>query len=413
MRRTSGRRRADACGSRRRTPHRPLAGLAHALGRPPESIHVIARRTSAARSGARARRRPRSWSRRPRAIELGRPGQVGRGPAPRTSSPPTRGAAWRARSSWRSTPTGACSASARGSSPTSAPTCSRRPPCRRTRWAMLMTGGYDDRRRRRRGRRRAHATRCRPARCAAPGARRRAACSSARSTRRRASSASTRSSCGAATSSRAFPHETPLGFTLRLRRLRALPGPGARAGRAERRPAASGSGVALYVERAGGQFGRARRSTRDDDGRVVVRSELVPARPGPRHDVRADRRRPARHPIRATSSCGSATAPRRRPASARSAAARPRWRGSAVAARAARPRSARAASGPPRGAARFESATGVRLRRVRGGRRDRRETGAPARPPDRRGRRRGHDHQPAARRGPGARRARSTGSAPC
>jgi aerobic carbon-monoxide dehydrogenase large subunit len=80
----------------------------------------------------------------------------------------------------------------------------------------------------------------------------------------------------------AFPHETPLGFTYDsgdyaqcLERALALVGekpPGRRVGR----------GVAVYVERAGGQWESAE-MTRTDDGRVVVRSSSFPHGQG--HDT--------------------------------------------------------------------------------------------------------------------------------
>ena len=178
--------------------------------------------------------------------------QVGRDRAARTSSPPTRGAASRARSSWRWTATGGCSASARGwSADTGAYLHAG------DRGPAAHHGHADDRRlrhrrRRHRGRRRAD----RPG-ADRPDARRRPArglltCSSAPSTRPRASSGSTRSSCGGATSSPTFPYETPLGFTYdsgdyeqcldRALELVGEPPPGA------------GLGIALYVERAGGQW---------------------------------------------------------------------------------------------------------------------------------------------------------------
>jgi carbon-monoxide dehydrogenase large subunit len=117
-------------------------------------------------------------------------------------------------------------------------------------------------------------TRCRPARAAAPGGPRRATCSSGPSTppaelRRRNLIAS-------------FPYATPLGFTYdsgdyarcleTALELVGEPPPGRRVGR----------GVALYVERAGGQWESAD-MTRTDDGRVIVRSSSFPHGQG--HDT--------------------------------------------------------------------------------------------------------------------------------
>ncbi len=78
----------------------------------------------------------------------------------------------------------------------------------------------------------------------------------------------------------AFPHETPLGFTYdsgdygaclaKALELVGEPPPG------------TGLGVALYVERAGGQWESAE-MTREDDGRVIVRSSSFPHGQG--HDT--------------------------------------------------------------------------------------------------------------------------------
>ena len=101
--------------------HRTLAGLAHALRRERGTIRVIMPDVGGAfgSKGPPAPRRPRWRSR--------RSGSAARSSGPRTgsrtSSPPTRAAAWTRRWSSRSTPTGGCSPCARGSSPTSAPTC--------------------------------------------------------------------------------------------------------------------------------------------------------------------------------------------------------------------------------------------------------------------------------------------------
>jgi carbon-monoxide dehydrogenase large subunit len=77
-----------------------------------------------------------------------------------------------------------------------------------------------------------------------------------------------------------FPHETPLGFTYDsgdyercLREAVELVG---------EPPPGAGLGVALYVERAGGQWESAE-MTREDDGRVVVRSSSFPHGQG--HDT--------------------------------------------------------------------------------------------------------------------------------
>jgi aerobic carbon-monoxide dehydrogenase large subunit len=79
---------------------------------------------------------------------------------------------------------------------------------------------------------------------------------------------------------REFPHETPLGFTYdsgdyeacldKAIELAGEPPPGA------------GLGIALYVERAGGQWESAE-MTREDDGRVIVRSSSFPHGQG--HDT--------------------------------------------------------------------------------------------------------------------------------
>jgi carbon-monoxide dehydrogenase large subunit len=79
---------------------------------------------------------------------------------------------------------------------------------------------------------------------------------------------------------RSFPHETPLGFTYdsgdyeacldKAIELAGEPPPGA------------GLGIALYVERAGGQWESAE-MTREDDGRVIVRSSSFPHGQG--HDT--------------------------------------------------------------------------------------------------------------------------------
>jgi carbon-monoxide dehydrogenase large subunit len=79
---------------------------------------------------------------------------------------------------------------------------------------------------------------------------------------------------------REFPHETPLGFTYdsgdyeacldKAVELAGEPPPGA------------GLGIALYVERAGGQWESAE-MTREDDGRVIVRSSSFPHGQG--HDT--------------------------------------------------------------------------------------------------------------------------------
>jgi aerobic carbon-monoxide dehydrogenase large subunit len=77
-----------------------------------------------------------------------------------------------------------------------------------------------------------------------------------------------------------FPHETPLGFTYDsgdygacLDRALELVG---------RPPPGAGLGLALYVERAGGQWESAE-MTRADDGRVIVRSSSFPHGQG--HDI--------------------------------------------------------------------------------------------------------------------------------
>ena len=127
-RRRARRRRADGLGLR--AGHAPHARGPHRGARRARSACDCP--TSAARSAPRAC--PRRRSRRPpprRCASAGR--SSGPRTASRTSSPPARAAACRPTSSWRSTATGACSPSVRGSSPTSAPTCSSTARRRRTR----------------------------------------------------------------------------------------------------------------------------------------------------------------------------------------------------------------------------------------------------------------------------------------
>ena len=87
-----------------------------------------------------------------------------------------------------------------------------------------------------------------------------------------------------------------------------------------------GTGFGMYVERAGGQFESAEAELLPN-GPAARPERLVPARPGPRHDLRADRRRPASGSSSTTSSSASATRARFRAGSARSPAARWRWAG--------------------------------------------------------------------------------------
>ena len=192
-----------------------------------------------------------------------------------------------------------------------------------------------------------------------------------------------------------FPYETPLGFTYdsgdyeqclaKAVELVGEPPPGA------------GLGIALYVERAGGQWESAE-MTREGDGRVIVRSSSFPHGQGhdttyaqivadrlgiPIEDVELRFGDSAEAPAGVGTFGGRSIADgrvgdrgRRRPARRRRAH---RLRALRVGAR-------------------------LRLGRLRGDRRDRRGDRRADRPPDRRGRRRRHDHQPAARRGPGGRR---------
>ena len=114
--------------------HRPRAGLAHALDRPLESIHVTLADTGGA-FGSKGPPAPEVVVAAAAAIELGRPvkwvetrsenflaAYQGRG---------VEGEVELALDARRAD----ARACARGWSATPAPTCSRRPPCRRTRWA--------------------------------------------------------------------------------------------------------------------------------------------------------------------------------------------------------------------------------------------------------------------------------------
>ena len=156
-----------------------------------------------------------------------------------------------------------------------------------------MCGGYDVPAVARRARSARGRTRCRPGPTAAPGARRRAYfLERTVDDAARAARASTRSSCGAATSSAAFPYRdaaragpttpatTSAASTWRSSWSAEQP---------RRRARRRGTGVALYVERAGGLWESAD-VTVERDGRVVVRSEHLAARPGPRD--RRSRRSP-------------------------------------------------------------------------------------------------------------------------
>ena len=154
----------------------------------------------------------------------------------------------------------------------------------------------------------------------------------AASTRRRASSAIDRVELRRRNLIRRFPHRTPLGFEYDSGRLRALPRAGARAGgrlgtsaggapgTARRSPAPASRSTSSAPAASGrrGDRARARR-------RLRGRQQRLPARPGPRDDVRPDRRRPAG--LRARS--GRAALRRQRDGAraawARSAAARWRW----------------------------------------------------------------------------------------
>ena len=169
------RRRVRRRGARR--PHRPRDPAAgrgadgaarrdRGAGRAADGVVLVAERAPrprAARADPRPRRvvDPRARARRRRRVRLqghaagrdpggrarrraaGPAGQVGRGPATRTSSRRRRGAGSAGRSSSRSTPTGASSPCAGGSSPTSARTCCRARAIPPHTTAMLLSGCYD------------------------------------------------------------------------------------------------------------------------------------------------------------------------------------------------------------------------------------------------------------------------------
>ena len=189
-----------------------------------------------------------------------------------------QGRGWRPRWSWRSTATGGCSPCARGWSPTPAPTCIRRPPLPHT-TGMLMTGAYD----------------IPAADIEVVGARsdrvptgpmpRRRAAGGGDLLERTVDRAARELGVDPLELRRRnlvteFPHETPLGLTYdsgdyaqcldKAVELVGEPPPGA------------GLGIALYVERAGGQWESAE-MTRSGDGRVVVRSSSFPHGQG--HDT--------------------------------------------------------------------------------------------------------------------------------
>ena len=280
-----GRTTCSRSGCRRRTATASWPASPTVLDRPEESIHVIVPDVGGA-FGSKGAPAPETMLVARRRRSTTRPDrQVGGGPARRTSSPPTRGAAWRPRSSWRSTPTRRIARRARPhlGGPRRLPDADHGDPPHTT--AMLMCGVYDIQR----GRRRAHGqrarTRCPPGPTAAPGGPRPPTSWSARSTSRRASSGSTRSSCGAATSS----------ASSRTRRRSAGPTTPAttRAASTWRRSSWSPSAArttsaswapasAMYVERAGGLFETAEAELLPD-GRLLVRSGSSPHGQG--HDT--------------------------------------------------------------------------------------------------------------------------------
>ena len=308
------------------TPPPARAASPHVLGRPDESIHVIVPDVGGAFGSKGAPRRRRRWS--PRRAMLRPAGQVGRGPRgelPRLLPGPRHGGRGRARARRRRRACSRVRARIRADlggylMPT------RAIPPHTT--AMLMCGVYDD-----------------------PGAR--TWRSSARAPNkvptgpyrgagrpeaayflectvddRRARARHRPARAAPPQPVREFPYRTRARLDLRLGRLRALPRPrgGARRGRSarRRRRACVGTGFGMYVERAGGQFETARGGAAAD-GPAPRPQRLVAARPGPRHDVRADRRRRASASSSTTSSSASATRARCRAGSARSRAARWRW----------------------------------------------------------------------------------------
>ena len=104
---------------------------------------------------------------------------------------------------------------------------------------------------------------------------------------------------------RSFPHRSALGLDVRLGRLRALPRARARAGAAGARRRSSGPAVAMYVERAGGNWESAR-VTVEPDGRVIARSGSSPHGQG--HETTFAQIVAERLGVgSATSSCASAT----------------------------------------------------------------------------------------------------------
>ena len=127
---------------------------------------------------------------------------------------------------------------------------------------------------------------------------------------------------------RRFPHQTPLGWTYdsgdyeRCLDTAVELVAGGDAGDGE---VAVGTGVALYVERAGGQFEEARVAV--DARRPRDRVSPAPARTARAMSRRSRRSSPTRSAwTRRWSPSGSATRPRRPTASAPSPAGRPRWR---------------------------------------------------------------------------------------
>ena len=260
------------------------------------------------------------------------PGEVDRGAHARATCRRSTAATSSRRSSSRRPPRGRSPPCGPAPRRTWARTCSSSRPGIPLLGAWLYGGVLRHRGLRRRVRRRLHehdADRRLPRRRPAGGDVSR---SSARSTRSRASSTSIPSSCGGRTSSRELPDRRSRRADDRLRRLRRAARPRARAARLRRAPARAGArrergdtkllgvGFSTYVEMCGLAPSRILGAIRYAAGGWDAAHDPLPAdrdraggdrhlaaRPGPRDDVLADRRRPARRRLSTTWRCCTAT----------------------------------------------------------------------------------------------------------
>ena len=271
------------CGCRRRTRTGRAPRLAHVLDRPPESIHVIARRTSAARSGARARRAPEVVA----VAASRRSSSAGRssGSRPRSenflAAYQGRGVRGRGRAGARRRRADA-RACARGIVADLGAYLYRQ-----QRDPAAHDGDADDRLLRRSPPRASTVVGARTDKVPTGPCRGAGRPEAAYLLERTVDAAARELGIDPVELRRrnlvrSFPHRDAARLDLRLRRLRAVPGRWRSSWSGpSRRPGASGTGVALYVERAGGQWESARDVARGRRARDRAQ-RLVPARPGPR-----------------------------------------------------------------------------------------------------------------------------------